>query len=81
MMQGKDEVKVLETIKRLVMQKVIVCYGALNIFRICSISTSLIHGFVDLERSEPLRRRMGNQMGKIALNTMTKNVISPGKYP
>ena len=81
MTQGKDEILVLENIKRLVMQKVIVCYGALNIFRICSISTSLTNDFVDLERSEPLRRRMGNQMGKIALSTMAKKCNIPWKVP
>ena len=74
MMQGRDEIKVLETIRRLVLQKVIVCYEALNTFRLCGIYTSL-------ERSEPLRRRLKNQIGRIGLSAMAKKCNINWKVP
>jgi len=58
-----------------------VCNEALNIFRICGISTSLVHGFVDLERSEPLQRRLENQIERIGISTMAKKCNIPWKVP
>jgi len=58
-----------------------VCYEAFNTFRLCGISTSLVHGFIDLERSEPLRRKLGNTGGKIRLSSIVKRCNLTWKVP
>ena len=79
--QGWDENRVLETIRKLVFKKVIVCYEALNTFRLCGISNSLVHGFIDLKRSQPLGRKFGNPGGQIRLNSMVKRCNLTWKSP
>jgi len=58
-MTGKDEFITMKEIRRITVNKTIIGYDIKKTMRLCNIHTYAIHGYIDLERHELLRRKCG----------------------
>ena len=81
LLNGKDELNILSEIRNIVRGKTIVSYDIKKFLRLCNITTILIHGYIDLERLEPLRRKFGPVTNQIKLPSMVKIFNLRGKFP
>jgi len=56
---GKDEMTIGKEIRKLVKNKVIIGYNMRKTVKLCNIFTHYIQGYIDLEKSQLLRRKSG----------------------
>jgi len=79
--QGKDEIATMIEIRKLVRNKIIITYNIRKVMRLCGIFTGTIHGFIDLERQESLRRQCGKFTNQIKFIQMTKKMNIKTRNP
>ena len=78
---GKDEFTTIKEIQRITLNKTIVGYDIKKTMRLCNIRPYAIHGYIDLEKHESLRRKCGIFTNKIKLPLMVKKFNIKGKFP
>ena len=81
LIKGKDENTIPRNIRKLVKNKTIVLYNAKKTMRLCGIYTHYVHGYIDLERHELIRRKCGIFTNKITLPQLTKKFDIKAKFP
>ena len=79
--QGKDEIATMIEIRKIVRNKIIITYNIKKVMRLCEIFTGTIHGYIDLERHESLRRQCSNFNNQIKLIQMTKKLNIKTRNP
>ena len=78
---GKDEINMMEEIRKMVKNKVIIGYDIKKTLRLGSIFTYYFQGYIDLEKSQLLKRKSGINSTKVKLTQLTKSFHIKTKYP